>query len=280
MQASNQSGKWETTFAAFCKPAQYWINKVFVQNKNPVFEQLYVYEFKRDEIKCMVIEPRVVQFWSETIHAISNKTRAARSFNFEITRTADQIALHSVQLQLFISINNFSNHKSGNLDIVGRAGLLCDVLDVFCTECALARGPKVLDMFGFAFLSVLIGFSVLPFIYVITKLIPLLEAFGDCFRSKEEVSSQNNLDENAFLRGYGYELDRVIGQGSYADVRKAYSIKSEREVAIKIVHKEEVKIAAVLKIRVNSISITLVLIHPNRCMKDSLTRLKNFSKTF
>nr|XP_058959752.1 testis-specific serine/threonine-protein kinase 3-like [Pocillopora verrucosa] len=94
-------------------------------------------------------------------------------------------------------------------------------------------------MFGFAFLSVLIGFSVLPFIYVITKLIPLLEAFGDCFRSKEEVSSQNNLDENAFLRGYGYELDQVIGQGSYADVRKAYSIKSEREVAIKIVHKEE-----------------------------------------
>ena len=166
------------------------------------------------------------------------------------------------------------------MDIVGRAGLLCDVLDVFCTECALARGPKVLDMFGFAFLSVLIGFSVLPFIYVITKLIPLLEAFGDCFRSKEEVSSQNNLDENAFLRGYGYELDRVIGQGSYADVRKAYSIKSEREVAIKIVHKEEVKIAAVLKIRVNSISIALVLIHPNRCMKDSLTRLKNFSKTF
>ena len=166
------------------------------------------------------------------------------------------------------------------MDIVGRAGLLCDVLDVFCTECALARGPKVLDMFGFAFLSVLIGFSVLPFIYVITKLIPLLKAFGDCFRSKEEVSSQNNLDENAFLRGYGYELDRVIGQGSYADVRKAYSIKSEREVAIKIVHKEEVKIATVLKIRVNSISITLVLIHPNRCMKDSLTRLKNFSKTF
>ena len=34
---------------------------------------------------------------------ISNRTRAARSFDFEITRMiSDQIALHSVQLLLFI----------------------------------------------------------------------------------------------------------------------------------------------------------------------------------
>ena len=51
----------------------------------------------------MVIELRVVQFWSEIILVISNRTRAARSFNFEITRMiSDQIALHSVQLPLFI----------------------------------------------------------------------------------------------------------------------------------------------------------------------------------
>ena len=31
----------------------------------------------------MVIEPRVVQFWSEIILVISNRTRAARSFDFE-----------------------------------------------------------------------------------------------------------------------------------------------------------------------------------------------------
>jgi len=36
---------------------------------------------------------------------ISNWTRAARSFNFEITRMiSDQIALHSVQLPLFITV--------------------------------------------------------------------------------------------------------------------------------------------------------------------------------
>ena len=53
----------------------------------------------------MVIEPRVVQFWSEIILAISNRTRAARSFDFEITRMiSDQIALHSVQLPLFINL--------------------------------------------------------------------------------------------------------------------------------------------------------------------------------
>ena len=42
----------------------------------------------------VVIEPRVVQFWSEIILVISNRTRAARSFDFEITRTISaQIAL-------------------------------------------------------------------------------------------------------------------------------------------------------------------------------------------
>ena len=50
----------------------------------------------------VVIELRVVQFWSEIILVISNRTRAARSFDFEITRMiSDQIALHSVQLPLF-----------------------------------------------------------------------------------------------------------------------------------------------------------------------------------
>ena len=44
-----------------------------------------------------------VQFWPEIILLISNRTRAARSFDFEITRMiSDQIALLSVQLPLFI----------------------------------------------------------------------------------------------------------------------------------------------------------------------------------
>ena len=49
----------------------------------------------------VVIEPRVVQFWSEIILVISNRTRAA----FEITRTISaQIALHSIQLPLWIKV--------------------------------------------------------------------------------------------------------------------------------------------------------------------------------
>ena len=52
----------------------------------------------------MAIELGVEQFWSEIILVISNQTRAARSFDFEITRMiSDQIALHSVQLPLLIS---------------------------------------------------------------------------------------------------------------------------------------------------------------------------------
>ena len=51
----------------------------------------------------VVIEPRVVQFWSEIILVISNPTCAARSFNSEITpMISAQVALHSVQLTLFI----------------------------------------------------------------------------------------------------------------------------------------------------------------------------------
>ena len=52
----------------------------------------------------VVIELRVVQFWSEIILVISNRTRSARSFDFEITRMiSDQIAQHEVQLSLFIN---------------------------------------------------------------------------------------------------------------------------------------------------------------------------------
>ena len=53
----------------------------------------------------MVIEPCAVQFWSEIILVISNRTRAAaRSFDFEITRMISaQISLHSVQLPFLIT---------------------------------------------------------------------------------------------------------------------------------------------------------------------------------
>ena len=56
-----------------------------------------------------------MQFWSEIILVISNRTRTARSFNYEITRMisdqepygscSDQIALHSAQLALWIKVN-------------------------------------------------------------------------------------------------------------------------------------------------------------------------------
>ena len=43
----------------------------------------------------VVIEPCVVQFWFEIILVISNQTRAARSFDFEITlMISAQIVLH------------------------------------------------------------------------------------------------------------------------------------------------------------------------------------------
>ena len=63
----------------------------------------------------MVIELRVVQFWSEIILVVSNRTRAARSFDFEITRMiSDQIALHSVQLPLLIDLKTLAIKNAGH----------------------------------------------------------------------------------------------------------------------------------------------------------------------
>ena len=46
----------------------------------------------------VVIELRVVQFWSEIILVISNRTRAARSFNFEITRMISDLIMYMKKL--------------------------------------------------------------------------------------------------------------------------------------------------------------------------------------
>ena len=57
----------------------------------------------------MVIEPRVVQFWSKIILVISNQTHAVHSLDFEIIHMISaQIALHLVQFPLFIENHIFS----------------------------------------------------------------------------------------------------------------------------------------------------------------------------
>ena len=69
----------------------------------------------QNESNKVAIELWVVQFWSEIILVISNRTRTFRSFNLEIMRMiSDQIALHSVQLPLFIifgSVIELTNPK-------------------------------------------------------------------------------------------------------------------------------------------------------------------------
>ena len=58
----------------------------------------------------MVIEPRVMQFWSEIILVISNQTHTVHLFDFEITHMISaQIALYLVQLPLFIENHIFAN---------------------------------------------------------------------------------------------------------------------------------------------------------------------------
>ena len=88
----------------------------------------------------MVIELRVVQFWSEIILVISNRTRTARSFDFEITRMiSDQIALHSVQLPLLTfgheGLKLFSSYSS----LINSNMSLKLVLGLFTKTCELKR---------------------------------------------------------------------------------------------------------------------------------------------
>ena len=64
---------------------------------------LYISIENENECNKVVIEESGVQFWSEIILVISNRSRAAHTFDFEITRIiSDQISLHSVQLPLLI----------------------------------------------------------------------------------------------------------------------------------------------------------------------------------
>ena len=46
----------------------------------------------------VVIELRVVQFWSEVILVISKQTRTARSFDFEITRMISDLITYGAKL--------------------------------------------------------------------------------------------------------------------------------------------------------------------------------------
>ena len=77
-------------------PPQKWMNLIsdrlsttsmkYLKWPSPVFGRF------QNGCNEVVIEPRVVQFWSEVILVISNRTRATRSFDFEITPK-----LHSTQ---------------------------------------------------------------------------------------------------------------------------------------------------------------------------------------
>ncbi|KAJ7365715.1 hypothetical protein OS493_002431 [Desmophyllum pertusum] len=94
-------------------------------------------------------------------------------------------------------------------------------------------------MLGFALLSIFIGCFVIPVIYIITKWISFLRIFQEPLGSNADGGIESELDQNALLRSHGYEIGDQIGQGTYADVKKAYSINNKKEVAIKIVNKRE-----------------------------------------
>ena len=52
----------------------------------------------QSESNKVAVELRVVQFWSEIILVISNRARAARSFDFEITRMISDLIIYMKKL--------------------------------------------------------------------------------------------------------------------------------------------------------------------------------------
>ena len=75
---------------------------VFCKQKRFRFTKILILRFQ-NEYNKVEIELRVVQFWTEIKLVITNRTPASRSCDFVITRLISvQIALHSVQLPLFI----------------------------------------------------------------------------------------------------------------------------------------------------------------------------------
>ena len=96
-------------------PPQKWMNLIsdrlstasikYLNWPSPVFGRF------QNGCNKVVIEPRVVQFWSEIILVISNRTRAARSFDFEITRMTSP-KLHSTQFNYHLSYLALHVHNS------------------------------------------------------------------------------------------------------------------------------------------------------------------------
>ena len=75
----------KSIFSTFYKPAQYWIDKIFIQNKKILYLSNWILRFQH---RChkKVIELHVVQFWSEIKLVISNQTCTVHLFEFEITK--------------------------------------------------------------------------------------------------------------------------------------------------------------------------------------------------
>ena len=95
----------------------------------------------------VAIELRVMQLWSEIILVISNRTRAARSFDFEITRMiSDQIALHSVQLPLYISDFARDDCARNMLEVKSttRQGLILAEILPLHVQCTPSLSPRVI----------------------------------------------------------------------------------------------------------------------------------------
>ena len=72
----------------------------------------------QNECNKVEIALRVVQFWSEIKLVITNRTPASRSCDFVITRLiSDQIALHSVQLPLLITLSGRRHAKFNQYNV-------------------------------------------------------------------------------------------------------------------------------------------------------------------
>ena len=93
-------------------------------------------------------------------------------------------------------------------------------------------------MLGFAVFSVLIGCIVVPIVYISKWIYNFIVHWQPVVNRENE--SHSDPDQDTLLKSHGYYIGETIGQGTYADVKKAYSVNDKKDVAVKIVNKLEV----------------------------------------
>jgi len=80
---------------------------------------------------------------------------------------------------------------------------------------------------------------------------------------KRPVDGSGDEERHPVLEDHGYRILKMLGKGSYASVKLAYSDRHQTNVAVKIIKKRDAPVEYLDKFLPREISIVKMLKHPN-----------------